>query len=134
MLTFAEILKNPTTEKKLRATASSKKSFESLKQSFLIMLSKDKKLQELDTRSLMECFQSACKLDLSFGAPQNECYIFPRGKTATLYVGYKGLIKIAFASNLISSLYCDIIYCGDDFLYYEWIKALHRPQAHRRAG
>ena len=52
---------------------------------------------------------------MTFGPPNNECYLFPKGGTVNFYIGYKGLIKIAYQSKMIKSLTVDTAYEGDTF-------------------
>ena len=62
-------------------------------------------------RSLIECLM----IGLEPNTPLNHAYLIPYGGKVTLQVGYKGLIKLAYNSGRIDSLYAVNVFEGDDF-------------------
>lgn len=110
-----EKLKEETFIEGIKSIAAYPEQTSDLIRSFKAEIKNQKHLHKYPVEKLLECLFSAAKAGVSFGPPNNECYIFPRGGSVNLYIGYKGLIKIAYQSKLIKSMTVDVAYEGDTF-------------------
>ncbi|MGB0964002.1 MAG: recombinase RecT [Mycobacterium sp.] len=72
-------------------------------------------LLNCDKTSLLGCILESAALGLVPDGVRGEAYIIPYGKTATLIVGYQGLMQLARRSGEIASLYAEVVRDGDHF-------------------
>jgi len=82
--------------------------------SFFYYLSMNKQLKQCTIHSISRCLLESASIGLCpniFG----HVYIIPYGKTATLMIGYQGLIEVAIRCNYISSLTSNVVRKSDEF-------------------
>lgn len=72
-------------------------------------------LQDCSRESLLGALMSAAQLGLEPGGPLGHAYVIPYGKEATLVLGYKGLIDLAYRSGRLSSVCAETVYENDEF-------------------
>lgn len=104
---------------------------------FLSAIQRNSKLLECTQLSILgACVQSA-QLGLSPDPNLGHVYIMPKKSKArdnsvvyyaTVLIGYKGFIHLAFRTNKVSSIYADVVMSGDHF---EEVKGLHRNIIHQ---
>lgn len=75
----------------------------------------DPKLYECDPFSIYRCILQTAQLGLN--PALQHVYFVPYKKTCTLIIGYKGLLSLAWASSIISSLDSSEVYEGDVYKY-----------------
>jgi recombination protein RecT len=83
----------------------------------LTVISKNKKLQECDSISLLGAFIQCAQLGLEPSDGMGEAYIIPYKTTATFIPGYLGLMKLVRNSGHIKTFSKGIVYEGDKFTY-----------------
>lgn len=115
MKELLDLIKNEDFIKNVKSIAAYPEKVSELIRSFKAEIKSQAHLQKYTSDKLLACLYSAAKAGVTFGPPNNECYIFPRAGTVNLYISYKGLIKIAYESGLIKSLNVDVAYEGDKF-------------------
>lgn len=115
MQDLAEKLKNEEFIKKIKSIAAYPEQVPELIRSFKAEIKSKVHLQKYSDDKLIDCLCSAAKAGVTFGPPNNECYIFPRAGNVNLYISYKGLIKMAYQSKIIKSMTVDVAYEGDTF-------------------
>lgn len=115
MQDLSEKLKTEEFIKKIKSIAAYPEQVPELIRSFKAEIKSKSHLQKYSSDKLIDCLCSAAKAGVTFGPPNNECYIFPRAGSVSLYISYKGLIKMAYQSKLIKSMTVDIAYEGDTF-------------------
>jgi len=72
-------------------------------------------LLNCDKTSLIGCILESAALGLVPDGVRGEAYIIPYGNTATLIVGYQGLMQLARRSGEIANLYSEVVRDGDHF-------------------
>lgn len=72
-------------------------------------------LAECDPRSILGALLTSASLGLDIGGGLGHAYIIPFKGTATLVVGYKGLIALSYRSTQIASLNAYVVRPGDTF-------------------
>jgi recombination protein RecT len=75
------------------------------------------KLLQCDIRSLLGAVLQSAQLGLECDGLLGEAYLVPFGKEVTLIPGYRGLLKIARQSALISTVSARVVYANDKFDY-----------------
>lgn len=66
--------------------------------------------------SFMGALMTCSQLGLEPG-PLGEAYLVPYGQTCTFIPGYRGLVKLAYQSGMVTELYAEVAYERDDFTY-----------------
>ncbi len=67
--------------------------------------------------SLVSAILDAATLGLEVGDGTGRAYLVPHGREATLIIGYKGLVDLAWRSGQVSTVYARVVYQGDEFRY-----------------
>jgi len=75
------------------------------------------KLAECTPASLLGCLLTCTQLGLEPDGVSGMAYLIPYGKTATLIVGYKGLMSLARRSGEITGLEARVVFDCDTFSY-----------------
>jgi recombination protein RecT len=93
------------------------------------------KLLQCTTTSVMRCILQSAELGLEPGGALGLAYMIPYGTEATLIVGYKGLMQVAYRSGIVAAIHAFCVFDGDRFEYEEGLHTIikHRPQADRAA-
>lgn len=81
----------------------------------LTCLNKNPKLSQCTRTSFFSAMMDCSELGLEPNG--RDAHLIPYGDQAQLIVDYKGLIKLAYQSNQISSIYANVVYEGDQFDY-----------------
>lgn len=74
------------------------------------------KLLECNTVSLVQCVVGCAELGLEPNA-LGHAYLVPYGDTATLIIGYRGLLELAYRSGRILDITSECVFDGDQFDY-----------------
>jgi recombination protein RecT len=74
---------------------------------------RDEKLRNCDSVSIVNGVVGAASLGLEIGGPSGEAYLLPFGNTATLVIGYRGLVKLARQSEQVLALEARVVYKGE---------------------
>lgn len=83
--------------------------------------------------SFLGAMMNAAQLGLEPNTPMGQCYIIPfsnKGVSqATLVIGYKGLIDLAYRSGQVSTITAQVAYENDEFEYELGLepKLVHKP-------
>jgi recombination protein RecT len=72
------------------------------------------KLAECDPMSLIGAFMEAAQLNLEVGV-NGQAWVLPFKQEATLVLGYKGLVDLAYRSGQVIAVFADCVYEGDLF-------------------
>lgn len=83
----------------------------------LTALRKNPKLGQCDLKSFIGCIMQAAQLGLEPDGLLGEAYLIPYGQEAQLVVGYKGLLKLARQSGLISTITARAVHAHDRFVF-----------------
>jgi len=78
---------------------------------------KNPKLLDCTPASLMGTLMEASQLGLALDGVTGEAYPVPFNGQCTLILGYKGLIKLAYNSGVIKSIYARVVHREDHFKY-----------------
>ena len=106
-----------TNEKRITAKLGGMIKWEYFCSAFLTMVEKNPLLAECTEASLVRSVLDAAQLRLIPDGVLGEAYIVPYGKTATLIVGYKGLIQLCLRSEAVKKIGARIVYENDYFKY-----------------
>jgi len=74
----------------------------------------NRNLQDCDPSSLVTACVEAANLGLDIGT-LGSCWIIPFGRTATLVVGYQGLIDLAIRSGTVKAIHCEVVRANDEY-------------------
>ena len=88
------------------------------------------KLQQCSKESLLASMMLSAQLGLEPNSPLQESYVIPYGTKAEFQVGYRGLLKLAWNSGLITLIDYDKI-CEND--KYEYTKGFDAKFSHQPA-
>jgi recombination protein RecT len=113
--TILEVLKSEEFFKSLSDSAMVPDEVPRLIRSFFMEIQAKPALKDLPKEKILACLYAAAKAGVCLGPPSNEAYLFQRGGDISLYIGYKGLIKMAYQSKRVRSIKTDIIYEGDTY-------------------
>lgn len=99
-------------------------------------------LKDCTVASLAQCLLDCAQLGLEPGGPLGRAYIIPfrdkkRGIViATLVIGYKGLVDLAFRSGKVRSVMANVVFEKDEFDYEYGLneKLVHRPSLEANPG
>lgn len=78
---------------------------------------RNSKLLQCDLRSLLGAVLQSAQLGLECDGLLGEAYLVPFKREVTLIPGYRGLLKIARQSALISTISARVVYANDKFDY-----------------
>lgn len=92
-------------------------------------LMKSPNLQKCTPTSLMNCFIGAAEVGLEPGGVLGHAYLVPYGDTATLIIGYRGLIELMRRTGELASIRCVVVHKKDTFKLTEGIEQTikHEP-------
>lgn len=87
------------------------------------------------SESFLGALMTASQLGLEPG-PLGEAYLVPYGKKVTFIPGYKGLIKLAWQSNMLKSIDAHVVHGNDEFDYAYGLDPFlkHKPTRGERGG
>ena len=85
----------------------------------LTELQKQPKLLNCDTHSFLLAVLGSCALGLELGGSMGQAYLVPYGDTCQLIPGYRGFIKLAMNSGIVSRISAEVIRVGDQFDFVE---------------
>lgn len=97
----------------------------------LLSISKSDQLRRCSPESLLLSLCDAAALGLDCGGALGQAYLVPFGGTATLIIGYRGMIALARKSGEISTIDAQVVRQGDRFNYELGLKPqlAHHPMA-----
>ncbi len=93
------------------------------------LVERNDKLRECSPRSFALAVMACAELGLEPSLGQ--VYVIPYKETATLQIGYQGMIQIAMNSGLVLSIWADVVREGDIF---EETHGTHRGFTHQKTG
>lgn len=94
----------------------------------LTVLKQTPKLGECNPQSFLGALMTAAQVGLEPG-PLGEAYLVPYGREVTFVPGYRGLVKLAWQSNQLSSIAAHVVHENDnfDFSYGLEPTLVHKP-------
>ena len=97
---------------------------------------KNPKLLDCTPASLMGTLMEASQLGLALDGVTGEAYPVPFKNQCTLILGYKGLIKLAYNSGVIRSIYARVVHEKDHFHYVLGTEEtiVHKPSTDKDPG
>lgn len=104
-------------EKRIAAKLGGMIKWEYFCSAFLTMVEKNPMLAQCSEASLVRAVLDAAQLRLIPDGVLGEAYLVPYGKTATLIVGYKGLIQLCLRSGQVKKISARMVYENDYFKY-----------------
>jgi recombination protein RecT len=92
-------------------------------------------LAQCTSESFLGALMTASQLGLEPG-PLGEAYLVPYGNKVTFIPGYKGLIKLAWQSNMLKSIDAHVVYENDEFDFAYGLEPFlkHKPTRGARGG
>jgi recombination protein RecT len=81
----------------------------------LTMIRKTPKLLQCDQRSLLQSIIELSQLGLEPSTPLGHAWVIPYGREATIVLGYKGFVSLAFRAGI--TIAAEPVYEGDHFEY-----------------
>lgn len=109
-------LEAPSMQAQLAAALPRAISAERLVRLVLTEVRKNEKLLECSYRSLLGATMEAAQLGLDIGT-RGHSWMIPYGKEATLVIGYRGMIDLAYRSERVRSVAAHVVYDGDTFTF-----------------
>ena len=102
----------------------------------LTALRNNPRLAGCNPQSFLGSLMIASQLGLEPNTPLGQCYLIPYGNDCSFQIGYKGILELAYRTNLYQNVYAEAVYEGDDFSYtLGFDKTLtHKPKAGSRSG
>ena len=93
-------------------------------------------LQKCSKESLLASMMLSAQLGLEPNSPLQQAYIIPYGNKAEFQTGYKGLLKLAWNSGLVTLMDADKVHENDHFEYIKGFnpKFEHKPTIKGKAG
>lgn len=87
------------------------------------------KLAQCDPNSFLAAMMTAAQLGLEINTPLGEAYIIPYKQEANFQIGYKGLLSLAYRTNMYKMIYAMEVYKNDIFSFEYGLepKLKHRP-------
>jgi len=87
------------------------------------------KLAQCTRDSFLGGLLVASQMGLEINTPLGHAYLIPYGNKATLVVGYKGVMDLAYRTGLCKTISAEAVYEGDEFEYELGInkKLTHKP-------
>lgn len=87
------------------------------------------KLAKCTKESFLGGLLVASQMGLEINTPLGHAYLIPYGNKATLVVGYKGIMDLAYRTGLCKTISAEAVYDGDEFEYELGInkKLTHKP-------
>jgi recombination protein RecT len=74
-------------------------------------------LLKCDKESVLACAMTAAQLGLEIDPALGRAYLIPFKEKATLVIGYKGFIDLAYRSGQVSGFQAEAVYEADEFSY-----------------
>jgi recombination protein RecT len=86
-------------------------------------------LENCDPASFLAALMTAAQLGLEPGRAMGEAYLVPKSGKVVLFIGYRGMVKLARQSGLISSMGAHAVRDGDEFEFAYGLEPFlkHRP-------
>lgn len=102
----------------------------------LMAVNKQPALANCTRDSLLQAIMQSAELGLEPNTPLGLAYLIPYGREVTFQVGYKGMIRLAYQSGGLSSLFARVVYKNDPFAIHYGTdnKIEHRPLLEGDAG
>ena len=93
-------------------------------------------LQKCTKESLLASMMLSAQLGLEPNSPLQQAYIIPYGNKAEFQTGYKGLLKLAWNSGLVTLMDADKVHENDHFEYVKGFNPIfeHKPTIKGKAG
>ena len=95
----------------------------------LIATTKEPLLLQCSKESMLLAVMQASALGLEIGGVMGHAYLIPFKQTATLIVGYRGMVELARRSGLVRAVEAAVVYPEDGFEHERGLnpKLVHRP-------
>lgn len=96
----------------------------------------NRKLLECDSMSLLGAIVKSAELGLELNTPLGLAYIIPYKGNATLQIGYKGMLNLAYRSPKIAVFEAEAVYEKDEFYYEKGLNPIlkHIPSTEKDKG
>lgn len=122
-----DVLSSPAMQDQLRMALPRHISLERITRIALTQIRRTPKLLDCSRESLFGSLMEASQLGLELGT-LGQAWLVPYGKEATLLVGYRGMLDLAWRSSKIKSVFAKEVYGGD---YFEWVFGIDPLLSHR---
>ena len=73
------------------------------------------KLAQADPITFLGALMQACVIGLEVDTPLGHCYIVPYKSKASLIIGYKGMIELAYRSERVGYINCHVVFENETF-------------------
>lgn len=96
----------------------------------------NKELLNCDRMSLLGAVVKSAELGLELNTPLGLAYLIPYGGKATLQIGYKGMLNLAYRSPKIAVFEAEVVYEKDEFYYEKGLNPVlkHIPSEDKNRG
>ena len=96
----------------------------------------NKELLNCDRMSLLGAVVKSAELGLELNTPLGLAYLIPYGGKATLQIGYKGMLNLAYRSPKIAVFEAEVVYEKDEFYYERGLNPVlkHIPSEEKNRG
>ncbi len=129
MTTLSDLLNDPANKAKIDAGAPKYLNTEALIRVALTAVQKNEKLMQCSAGSILQACMDCAAYGLVPSSMTNEAHLIPFGNSCILVVGYKGLIKLATNTGLVSGVKVRKVFKNDQFDYELGLdeKLIHVP-------
>lgn len=116
MKNLSDVLNDPVNMAKIQAGAPKYLNSDALIRIALTAVGKSEKLLQCSAGSILQALMDCAAYGLLPSSATNEAHLVPFGKNVVLVVGYKGLIKMATNTGLVSGVRVRKVYENDKFV------------------
>lgn len=106
---------NQRQEKILPLLGNDNKMYEKLLRSYVFELYAKEEFKNCNQKSIVDGFIKCCELKLDPSVALGKIYMINHGGTLNLQVGYQGWLELLWRSPLVTNVYANQVYEGDDF-------------------
>lgn len=117
LTTLSELLNDPVSQRKMAAAAPKYLDMEALTRVALTAVQKNESLMKVSAGSILQACMDCAAYGLVPSSMTNEAHLVPFGNSCVLVVGYKGLIKLATNTGLVSAVKVRKVFENDFFKY-----------------
>lgn len=127
--TIQNFLNGPRVQGELQKALRGTIKADTLVRVMLTEIARNPKLSECTPQSLASCLVQCASLNLEPNAALGQAYLVPFKDQCQLIIGYRGLITLAYRSNLVGGIEAFAVYDGEPF---EYDTGRTPPITHRR--
>jgi recombination protein RecT len=117
LTTLSDLLNDPSSQAKMAKAAPAYLNTETLTRVALTAVQKNEALMKVSAGSILQACMDCAAYGLVPNSMTNEAHLVPFGNSCVLVVGYKGLIKLATNTGLVSAVKVRKVFENDFFKY-----------------